>query len=73
MLTISFGFGSTALSFCFIRTNFWPLLPFFGPFGAILGPWELLLGSVSGSKTFLEPTYVDNQFWFWKYSLIFLF
>ena len=30
---------------------------FFGPFGPI----------------FLGPTYVNNQLWFWKYSLIFLF
>ena len=27
----------------------------------------------SGSKTFLRPTYVDNQLWFRKNSLNFLF
>ena len=46
---------------------FWALRGyFFGPLGLIV--W---LGS--GSKTFLEPTYVDNQLWFWKVSLIFSF
>ena len=46
---------------------FWALRGyFFGPLGLIV--W---LGS--GSKTFLEPTYVENQLWFWKYSPIFLF
>ena len=32
----------------------------------------LFLGSGSGSKKFVEPTYVDNQLWFWMYSPIFL-
>ena len=30
-------------------------------------------GLGAGSKTFLGPTYVDNQLWFWKYSPNFLF
>ena len=34
-------------------------------FGALFG--------VSGSKSFLGPTYVDNQLWFWRYSPNFLF
>ena len=38
----------------------------FGPFGAIF--WVGIR-----FKTFLEPTYVDNQLWFWKVSLIFSF
>ena len=51
-----------------------PFLHFFGPFGAIFfGPLGLIVWLGSGSKTFLEPTYVDNQLWFWKYSHIFLF
>ena len=29
-------------------------------------------GQGSGSKIFLEPTYVDNQVWFWKYSPFFI-
>ena len=36
--------------------------------------WKgLFFGLGSGSKTFLRPTYVDNQLWFWKNSLNFLF
>ena len=51
-----------------------PFLHFFGPFGAIFfGPLGLIVWLGSGSKTFLEPTYVENQLWFWKYSPIFLF
>ena len=38
----------------------------FGTLGAILG-------LDSGIKTFLGPTYVDYQLWFWRYSPIFLF
>ena len=41
-------------------------LNFFGPMG-------LFLASRSVWKTFLEPTNVDYQFLFWKYSPIFLF
>ena len=33
----------------------------------------LFFGLGSDSKTFLGPTYVDNQLWFWKYSPNFLF
>ena len=36
-------------------------------------PRSYILGLGSGSKTLLGPTNVDNQFWFWKYSPIFLF
>ena len=43
---------------------------FFGPYGAIFYHLGLFLESGSGSKTFLEPTYVVNQFWFLKYSPI---
>ena len=42
-----------------------------GPFFNFWDPSELFLGL--GSKTFLGLAYVDNQFWFWKYSPIFLF
>ena len=31
-----------------------------GPSGLFFGPLELFLGSVSGSKTFLEPTYLES-------------
>ena len=57
-----------------IWPQFWPLLQFFfGPFGAIfVVPWGLFLQSGSGSKTFLEHTYVVNHLCFWKYSPIFL-
>ena len=34
--------------------------------------WGLFLELGSGSKMFLEPTYVVNQLWSWKYSPIFL-
>ena len=45
---------------------------FLGPLG-IFFPLGLFLGLRSGSNTFLEPTNVDYQFLFWKYSPIFLF
>ena len=51
---------------CLIPPCFGPLLHFF------LGPLGLFVESGSGSKSFLEPTYVVNQLWFWKYSPIFL-
>ena len=44
-----------------------------GPFLHFLEPLELLLGLISGSKTFLGPSNVNNQLWFCKYSPIFLF
>ena len=44
---------------------------FLGPLG-IFFPLGLFLGLRSGSNTFLEPSNVDYQFWFWKYSPIFL-
>ena len=43
------------------------------PLGYFSCPLGLFLGSRSGSKTFLEPTNVDYQFLFWKYSPIFWF
>ena len=48
-------------------------LVIFGAFFTFLGLSRLFLGWRSGSKTFLEPTNVDYQFLFWKYSPIFLF
>ena len=50
-----------------------PLLHFYAPFWIFFCPMGLFLGSRSGSKTVLEPTNVDYQFLFWKYSPIFLF
>ena len=74
MSTINFGFGSTALTFCFKFGHILGLFcTFLGPLGLFFGPLGLFLESGSGSKTFLEPTYVVNQLWFWKYSPIFLF
>ena len=67
MQTINFCFRSTALSFFVFN------LAKFGTFFALFGPFGLLLGFGSGSKTFLGPTYVDNQLWFWKQNPIFLF
>ena len=73
MSTINFGFGSTALTFCFKFGHILGLFcTFLGPLGLFFGPLGLFLESGSGSKTFLEPTYVVNQLWFWKYSPIFL-
>ena len=46
---------------------FWALWGYFLVF------WGLFFESGSGSKTFLEPTYVVNQLWFWKYNPTFLF
>ena len=64
------------LSF-FIWPHLWLPLHFFGPFVAISlalrGPLGLYLWSGSGWKTFFEPTYVDNQLWFWNCSPIFMF
>ena len=58
---ISATFGASFALFLILLGRF-----FFCHFG-------LFLGSGSGSKTFLEPTNVDYQFLFWKYSPIFLF
>ena len=44
-----------------------------GPSGLYFGPMGIFWGSRSGSKTLLEPTNVDDQFLFWKYSPIFLY
>jgi len=41
--------------------------------GSFLDPSEPFVGFGSGPKMFLGLTYVDNQLWFWKYNLIFLF
>ena len=63
--------------FAFTSAKFGGIFALFGPLGfffcSFLDPLGLFLESGSGSKTFLEPTYVVNQLWFWKYSLIFLF
>ena len=74
-LTTNFGFGCTAISFCFQFGRIWGLFcTFLGPSGLFFfGPLGLIVWLGSGSKTFLEPTYVENQLWFWKYSPIFLF
>ena len=73
-LTTNFGFGCTAISFCFQFGHIWGLFcTFLGPSGLFFGPLGLIVWLGSGSKTFLEPTYVDNQLWFWKVSLIFSF
>ena len=73
MQTINFRFGSTALSFCFKFSRILGLFSLFEPFGYFFCPLGLFLGSRSGSKTFLEPTNVEYQFLFWKYSHIFWF
>ena len=62
MWTIKFGFGSTALSYCFNSAHF----GFLGPFLAIFWVGVRL-------KTIFGPTNVDYQFWILKYSPIFLF
>ena len=62
MYTINFCFGSAAL----FSAKFGTILHFLGPSG-------LFFGLLSGSETFLGPTYVDNQLWFLMYSHIILF
>ena len=57
MLTINFGFGSPALTFCFF---FGPLLNFFGPSGTIFWPFGAIFGSGSGSKN-IFGTYLCSQ------------
>ena len=58
---------------------FWKCLPIlsfnlakFRAFFALFEPSRLFFGLGSHSKTFLEPTYIVSQLWFWKYSPIFL-
>ena len=46
---------------------------FFGPLGLSFWPFWANLWVGVRFNTFLEPTYVDNQLWFWKVSLIFSF
>ena len=41
--------------------------------GYLFGHLGLFLGSGPGSKIYLEPTYVHQQLWFWKYHPIFSF
>ena len=41
--------------------------------GYFLAHWSYFWGRCQVKKHFLEPTYVNNQLWFWKYSTIFLF
>ena len=45
--------------FVFNLATIGAFLALFGPFGAVFG-----LGS--GSKTFIGPTHIDYQLWFWK-------
>ena len=71
MLKINFGFGSTSLTFCFKFRHILGLFcTFLGPFGLFFVPLGLFLEFGSGSKTFLEPTYVVNKLWFWKYIIL---
>ena len=39
----------------------------------VIGPSELFFWVGVRFKNSLEPTYIVNQLWFWKYSPIFLF
>ena len=74
MQTINFVFLSTALPVCFQFSNILGLFcTFFGPLGLSFWPFWANLWVGVRFKTFLEPTYVDNQLWFWKVSLIFSF
>ena len=57
----------------FIRQHLGPFAIFWVLGGYLFGHLGLLLGSRTGSKIFLEPTYVDHQLWFWKYRPIFSF
>ena len=67
-----FKYSSTCLFL--VQQHFWPLLHFFfGPLGLSFWPFWANLWVGVRFKTFLEPTYVDNQLWFWKVSLIFSF
>ena len=59
--------------FVFIWQHFGPLLHFFQSFCAIFSALWGYFGSGSGSNTFLESTYKDNQLLFMKCSSIFLF
>ena len=56
-----------------IQPNVGPFCTFWAPLGYFFGPLGLFLGSRSGSKTFLEPTNIDCQYLFGRYSRIFLF
>ena len=51
------------------------MLHFYGPIWVIFFflPYGAIFGVEVRLKTFLEPTNVDYQFLFWKYSPIFLF
>ena len=67
-------FWKSSPIFLFYSAIFETSFAFFGPFRAIFFLlFGAIFGSRSGSKTFLEPTYVDNCLWFWMYSQIFLF
>ena len=57
MITLTVGWG------CFNSAAFRPILSFWTLLGYF---WE----SGSGSKTFLGPTHLDYQLWFWKSSPI---
>ena len=64
-----FKYSSTCLFL--VQQHFGPLLHFSGPLGLSFWPFWANLWVGVRFKTFLEPTYVDNQLWFWKVSLIF--
>ena len=55
LITLTVGWG------CFNSAAFSPILSFWTLLGYF---WE----SGSGSKTFLGPTHLDYQLWFWKSS-----
>ena len=69
--TLFFKYSSTCLFL--VQQHFGPLLHFSGPLGLSFWPFWANLWVGVRFKTFLEPTYVDNQLWFWKVSLIFSF
>ena len=66
-----FKYSSTCLFL--VQQHFGPLLHFSGPLGLSFWPFWANLWVGVRFKIFLEPTYVDNQLWFWKVSLIFSF
>ena len=74
MQTINFGFGRTALTFCFKFDHILGLFcTFLSPLGLFLALWSYFWGRDQVQNTFLEPTNVDYHFLFWKCIPIFLF
>ena len=57
----------------FILPHFKSLSTFLGPSGLFFCPLELFFSQDQVQNTLSEPTNIDYQFWFWKYSPIFLF